>query len=102
MMKLYSSPASPYARKVRMTASIKGLGSQIEVPTLTGSVKVKIPPGSANGSRLRVRGKGLKSGATEHGDLYVVLSVVTPTTVDDKEREAWQRLADCSTFRPRD
>jgi curved DNA-binding protein len=78
------------------------LGSQIEVPTLTGSVKVKIPPGSANGSRLRVRGKGLKSGATEHGDLYVVLSVVTPTTVDDKEREAWQRLADCSTFRPRD
>jgi len=77
------------------------LGAQVEVPTLTGSVKVKIPPGSANGARLRVRGRGLKSGKTDHGDLYVALNVEIPTEVNDEERELWQKLGETSSLRPR-
>lgn len=77
------------------------LGAQVEVPTLTGPVTVKIPSGSANGARLRVRGRGLKSGKTDHGDLYVALNVETPTELSDAERELWQALAEKSTFRPR-
>ena len=74
------------------------LGTQLEVPTLGGAVKVKIPPGSANGARLRVRGKGLKSGQNDHGDLYAVLNVELPTELDDAERELWKQLAEKSRF----
>lgn len=77
------------------------LGTQVDVPTIGGRVKVKIPSGSAGGSRLRVRGKGLKSGATGCGDLYVVLNIEMPTHVNDEERELWKRLAEISPFRPR-
>jgi curved DNA-binding protein len=77
------------------------LGTQVEVPTLHGRVTVKIPPGSAGGARLRVRGKGLRSGKDDHGDLYVVLNIELPTEVDPEERALWQALAEQSRFQPR-
>jgi DnaJ-class molecular chaperone len=57
------------------------LGASVEVPTLDGSVRLKIPPRSQDGRRLRVRGKGAAG-----GDLYVVLDVVAPTGGDDEAR----------------
>lgn len=77
------------------------LGARIEVPTLHGRVTVKIPPGSANGARLRVRGRGLRSGKDGHGDLYVALNVEMPAAESDEERELWQKLAETSRFQPR-
>jgi molecular chaperone DnaJ len=52
-------------------------GAKIDIPTLDGSVKLTVPPGSQTGQRLRLKGKGAqtKNGA---GDLYVVLSVKVP------------------------
>jgi molecular chaperone DnaJ len=55
------------------------LGAEVRVPTFSGDVRVKIPPGSQSGRKLRVRGKGipsLKGGST--GDLYLTLQIRVP------------------------
>ncbi len=54
-------------------------GGNVEVPTPSGSVKVKIPPGAQSGQRLRIKGKGVPShGAAPAGDLYLRLMISTP------------------------
>jgi curved DNA-binding protein len=59
------------------------LGASIEVPTPDGPVTMKVPPKSANGRVLRVRGKGVpKLGGSERGDLYVKLVVELPDPAD--------------------
>ncbi|MCA1826690.1 MAG: molecular chaperone DnaJ [Myxococcales bacterium] len=67
-------------------------GAEVTAPTFEGAVKLKIPPGSQSGRKLRLRGRGLpalKGGTTgaPRGDLYVVLQIVMPP--DSREaREA--------------
>ena len=58
-------------------------GAEVTAPTFEGPIKLKIPPGSQSGRRLRLRGRGLpalRAGATgaPRGDLYVVLQIVLP------------------------
>lgn len=78
------------------------LGAEIVVPTLDGTVKIRIPAGAENGQHLRVSGRGLPRGkAGERGDLYVVLHVELPSGLGDTERAAWENLRDNSKFRPR-
>ena len=57
------------------------LGAEVQVPTLDGSVMLKIPAGVNTGSRLRIRGKGVTS-AQDPGDQIVVLRVALPKQVD--------------------
>lgn len=68
------------------------LGATLEVPTLDGTVKLKIPPGSQSGRRLRLRGKGIARRGRPAGDLYAELSVRVPETVDERVREAVEVL----------
>jgi curved DNA-binding protein len=80
------------------------LGAAVEVPTLDGRVALTIRPGSKAGQKLRVTGKGLPrpgSSDKKHGDLYCVLSIVTPTVVGDKEKALYKELAEVSGFDPR-
>ena len=77
------------------------LGSSISVPTLNGRVNIKIPPGTHNGQKLRVRGRGMPQHGGESGDLIVVTSIEVPTSVSESERELWARLAKESSFKPR-
>jgi curved DNA-binding protein len=78
------------------------LGAEIVVPTLDGSIKLRVAPGSEGGQKLRVRSKGLPKGKTgERGDLFVLLNVRTPTTLSDDERALWEKLRSTSTFQPR-
>ncbi len=76
------------------------LGAEVEVPTIAGSVRVKIPAGSSTGRRIRLRGKGYptKAGA---GDLYAEIKVVVPETLTDKERQLFEELSTTSQFKPR-
>ena len=71
------------------------LGGEQTVETLGGPVKIKLKPETANGSRLRLRGKGFpvyrKEG--QHGDLYLRLNVQLPTNLTEEERELIKRLA---------
>jgi len=78
------------------------LGTTVRVPILDGSVSLRVPPGTNNGQKLRVRGKGLPKGNNgERGDLYVVINVQLPKQVTPEERELWEKLARISRFNPR-
>jgi curved DNA-binding protein len=77
------------------------LGANIAVPTLNGRVNIRIPPGTQNGQRLRLRGRGLPQPAGQSGDLIVVTRVEVPQRVSDSERKLWEQLARESRFNPR-
>lgn len=69
------------------------LGAEIDVPTLNGSVVLKVPPGTQPHSRLRLRGNGLpRLGARGRGDLYVQLAVKLPERLSGEQRRLWERL----------
>jgi curved DNA-binding protein len=68
------------------------LGASLPVPTLAGVVELKIPPGSDNGRKLRLRGRGLPG--TPAGDQLVILEVRAPVPGDDEQRSAYARLAE--------
>jgi curved DNA-binding protein len=77
------------------------LGATISVPTLEGKVTIKVPPGSQNGQRLRVRGHGLPTSGGGRGDLFVVIRIQVPEKTSDRERSLWEQLARESNFKPR-
>jgi DnaJ-class molecular chaperone len=54
------------------------LGATVTAPTLDGSVELRIPPGTASGRKLRVRGQGLEDAKGARGDLYAVVKIVPP------------------------
>ncbi len=74
------------------------LGAEISIPSLTGRVNIKIPPGSGGGTKLRLRGRGLSS----RGDLMVEIKIVFPTELSDEEKQLWSQLAAQSNFHPRE
>jgi curved DNA-binding protein len=69
------------------------LGAEIEVPTLEGKVRLKIPPGTQGGQKFRLREKGLPTAAGKRGDLYVVAQINIPKKITERERELWSELA---------
>ena len=77
------------------------LGANLSVPTLSGRVNIKIPSGTQNGQKLRVRGRGLPGHDATSGDLIVVTSVAVPQQVTEEERKLWERLGHESRFKPR-
>jgi curved DNA-binding protein len=78
------------------------LGTNVDVPTLHGKVSIKIPAGTNNGQKLRIRGKGLPVKDGGHGDLYVVVQIKVPAKVTEAEKELWEKLAKVSEFKPRE
>ncbi|MEA2331994.1 MAG: curved DNA-binding protein [Thermoleophilaceae bacterium] len=77
------------------------LGATVEVPTLNGTARVRVPPGSSCGRRLRLRGEGLPDPGGSPGDLYATVEIEVPKQLSDEERELWERLAGTSSFDPR-
>ena len=78
------------------------LGAELTVPTLDGPIKLRIPPGSENNQQLRVRGRGLPKGKTaDRGDFHAILNIHLPATLNDEEREIWEKLRNISKFNPR-
>jgi curved DNA-binding protein len=72
------------------------LGATVEVPTLEGTARVTVPPGSSCGRKLRLRGEGLGD-----GDLYATVKIEVPRKLSKKERELYEELAKVSSFDPR-
>ncbi|PPC94751.1 MAG: molecular chaperone DnaJ [Methylotenera sp.] len=68
--------------------STAALGGEIEVPTLGGSAKMKIPAETQTGGVFRLKGKGIKPlRQSEHGDLMVHVVVETPVKLTEKQKE---------------
>ena len=77
------------------------LGATVPVPTPGGEVKVKVPPGSSSGRRLRLREKGMPNPRGRAGDAYAEVRIVVPPRLSKRERELFEELAKASTFDPR-
>ncbi len=76
------------------------LGTKLNLPTLTGNIQLTIPSNSQYGQRLRIKGKGLMSKKAK-GDLFAVLKIVNPTSIDDASKKLWEELAEKAHFDPR-
>ena len=75
------------------------LGATIKVPIPSGDVDLKIPTGSNQGGKLRLKGKGIPSG--EPGDFYVVLDVRLPPAETDEARALYEKMSKDMAFDPR-
>ncbi|MEN9230597.1 MAG: DnaJ C-terminal domain-containing protein [Thermostichus sp. DG02_5_bins_236] len=77
------------------------LGAQVEVPTLDGVVKLRIPAGIQSGRKLRLAEKGFPKGKGERGDFYVVVQIHLPSQVSEQERELYEKLQQVQSYDPR-
>ncbi len=88
--------------KVPVTFWEAALGAEIEVPTLDGVVKLRVPPGTQCGQKLRLRGKGmprLRGGG--YGDLYVEVQIVVPRNLDGASIQMLREIAQRNPMDPR-
>ncbi|HMO85869.1 MAG TPA: J domain-containing protein, partial [Lacipirellulaceae bacterium] len=76
-------------------------GAKIDVPTPHGVITLTVPPGSSSGSRLRVRGQGVKAGSGPAGDLFAELQVIIPQGLTEADREQLAAIADKYPENPR-
>ena len=77
------------------------LGVAVNIPALDGQTSLRVPAGTAAGSRLRLRGLGLPREDKTRGDLYATVHIQVPAKVSDEEKAEWEKLAKASTFNPR-
>ena len=80
-------------RSVRVAPWDAVLGHEVSVETLSGSVTMKLPPGTQGGQRLRLRGKGLPKRGGGSGDLFVRVEVSLPRRLTDRQKELWEELS---------
>jgi molecular chaperone DnaJ len=81
------------------------LGGEIDVPTLNGTEKVKVPEGTQTGTTLRLRGKGMPDvNGHGKGDLFATVQVITPKKLSKDQRQVLEQLAKAlpkEEFKPR-
>ena len=78
------------------------LGAQVKIPTLDGTTSLRVPAGTGGGAQLRLRGLGLPTGNQERGNLYATVRIQVPVTLSSEERALWEKLAQTSSFNPRE
>lgn len=82
-----------------LTFAQAALGDEIEVPTLHGKVKLKIPAGTQTGTNFRLRGKGVPNvRGYGQGDQHIKVRVITPTKLTEKQKQLIREFAEISGF----
>ena len=76
-------------------------GGRAVITTVDGKLSVKIPAGIQSGSKLRVHGKGYRKG-DGRGDLIGNIKIMVPAQPNEKEKELYKKLAEVSSYSPRD
>lgn len=84
-----------------VTPSEAILGTQVEVPTLSGSVKLRVPPGVITGQKLRLSQRGFPKGGGTFGDLFLQIKLVLPEKISPRERELYEELQQIQSDDPR-
>ena len=84
----YSREGKDLRVRTPITLKEATFGGTIETPTPYGRVSVKIPKGSTSGTKLRIKGYGVRTGKGADGDLYLICEIRTPKewSADDLER----------------
>ena len=81
--------------EVPLTFSQAALGDEIEVPTLHGKVKLKVPSGTQTGTKFRLRGKGVPNvRGYGVGDQHIHVKVVTPTKLTEKQKQLLREFSE--------
>ena len=76
-------------------------GTQVEVPTIDGRAKIKIPPGTQSGKVFRLKGKGFPAvNSYEKGDQLVHVNIWTPQNVSGEERSMLEKMNHSNNFKP--
>jgi curved DNA-binding protein len=88
----FSVEGSDLIYEVELAPAQAVLGTELQVPTLEGTARLKVPAGTAAGQRFRLRERGLPT-TTGRGDLYVVTEIRIPKKLSERERELWSELA---------
>jgi len=78
------------------------LGEKVDVPTPYGTIELKIPAGSSGGSRLRIKGHGVRKSEGKQGDLYCELSIMVPADLDQESKQLIEELDDRNPMNVRD
>jgi curved DNA-binding protein len=73
---------------------VAALGGEVRVPTLEGSARLKIPAGTQDGRRFRMKERGLTLKDGGRGDLYVAIGIDIPETITAEQKKAWEKLAE--------
>jgi molecular chaperone DnaJ len=77
-------------------------GTQVEVPTIDGRAKIKIPPGTQSGKIFRLKGKGFPAvNSYERGDQLISVNVWTPQHLTAEEKIALEKISTSPNFQPR-
>ena len=80
--------------EVPLTFAQAALGDEIEIPTLTEKVKLKIPAGTQTGTFFRLKGKGVpRLRGFGQGDQHVKVTIVTPTNLTDEQKDLLRQFA---------
>lgn len=87
--------------RVPISLTEAALGAKVDVPTVDGMTTVTIPPGTASAKRLRLRGKGIAAKGKPRGDQYVVVDIVPPKDLQDRQAELLKELHDLDASDPR-
>lgn len=83
--------------EIPLTFAQAALGDEIEIPTLTEKVKLKIPPGTQTGTLFRLRNKGVsRLRGSGQGDQHVKVVIVTPTMLSDEQKDLLRQFAEKS------
>jgi len=77
------------------------LGCQAKIRVIDGTLSIMVPAGIQSGQRLRLAGKGYRSGGGGRGDLFAEVAIMVPRTMNGQERRLFEELRMISKFDPR-
>lgn len=92
-----AGPAHDLITSVSLSPAEAALGAKVDVPTLDGTLRLTIPPGSQPGQRLRIRGQGMPKRSGDRGDLLAEIRVVIPRELNDSQRQAYEQILKSET-----
>lgn len=78
------------------------LGCQVKIQAIDGVLSIKVPVGIQSGQRLRLAGKGYRSGGGGRGDLFAEILIMVPKSLSNEERRLFEQLQTVSKFNPRE
>jgi molecular chaperone DnaJ len=88
--------------KIPVSISEAGLGAKIEVPTIDGRALLKVPQGTQNGQKFRLRDKGVfNAKKNTRGDQIVEVVLQAPKVQDERTKELLRQLSEVQTEDPR-
>lgn len=89
---LFSREGDNLYVKVQVPFSGACLGTSVDVPTLEGSKRVKVPAGMAGGGKIRLKGFGVPNRSGSRGDLYAVVEVTVPARLTPRQKDLLEKL----------